>query len=1039
MKALKICMLLLLISLNAIAQQNAVLKMEGKVYDEENSPAIGASVYLKNRPGIGTSTGLDGTFKLDAQRNDVIVVSYIGYENFEYLVTKEEKNLEIRLKINAQQMEEVVVTALGNQQRKLSVVGAISTINTDELQVPATSLSNIIGGRLPGVITMQTSGEPGKNISEFWIRGIGTFGANSSALVLIDGLEGDLNSIDPADIESFSILKDASATAVYGVRGANGVVLITTKRGLEDRLQITARANFTVSSLHNKMPEYLGAYDYALLANEAREVRGDNPLFNDMELYLIQNHLDADLYPDINWQKEVLRETSLQQTYYVSARGGGQIARYFLSLGTSVENAAYKQDKSSIYSNRVGYNTYNYRANLDINLTKTTKVYFGADGYLSIKDEPGMADTDYIWNAQSMLTPITVPKMYSSGHFPAYGPNDAYSPYVMLNYTGMSKKEELKSMITLAIDQDLSVITNGLKLKIQGAYDNNSNFYEARFVLPEMYAAIGRTPVGDLILSKRVNRQAARYTFGLTRYRKYHFESNLNYEKVLNDHRFSGLLYYYMSDQQNTMDFDGSSMGAIPLRYQGVSSRLTYGFRDTYMIDFNFGYTGSENFEPGKQFGFFPSVAVGWIPTGYEFLTNTLPWLNFLKFRASYGSVGNDRITSKRFPYLTIVSENASGAWGGIASGITEQYVGADNLVWEKAIKSDLGIEGRLFGDHLSFTTDFFNDQRNGIFRQRQQIPDYVGVVNMPFGNVGKMRSYGSDGNIAYTQDISKDISFTIRGNYTYSKNIIQHIEQANPKYPYQSADNMPYGYISGYVALGLFNDQDDIQNSPIQTFGSYMPGDIKYKDVNGDGKIDSDDQVPLSYNTYPLVMYGFGGEFKYKNLTLGVLFKGTGKTDYFHVGQAVQRGSVWEGNGMGYFPFYGGETGNILDIVADPSNRWIPKEYAEAHGIDPALAENPNAKFPRLQYGNNNNNTQLSTWWKSDARYLRLQEITLNYNLKKDFLKKAGLSSIDLQLVGSNLFVWDKVGIFDPEQAHLNGRAYPIPARYTLQVYLNF
>ncbi|MDR0543044.1 MAG: TonB-dependent receptor [Dysgonamonadaceae bacterium] len=1029
MKSLKIGMLLLLISMSAIAQQNAVFKMEGTVYDEQNLPIIGANVYLRNRPGVGTATDVDGNFKLDGQKNDVIVVSYLGYENAEYLVTKEEKNLVIKLKVNAQQMEEVVVTALGSQQRKLSVVGAISTINTAELQVPATSLSNIIGGRLPGVITMQASGEPGKNISEFWIRGIGTFGANSSALVLIDGLEGDLNSIDPADIESFSILKDASATAVYGVRGANGVVLVTTKRGLEERLQITARTNFTLSSLRNKMPNYLGAYDYALLANEAKEVRGDNPLFNEMELYLIQNHLDPDLYPDINWQKEILRETSLQQTYYVSARGGGQIARYFLSLGGSIEDAAYKQDKSSIYSNRVGYNTYNYRANLDINLTQTTKVYFGADGYLSVKDEPGMANTDYIWAAQSMLTPITVPKMYSSGHFPAYGPNNAYSPYVMLNYTGMSKNEDLKSKITLAIDQDLSMITQGLKLKIQGAYDNNSLYNERRYVLPEMYAAIGRTPAGDLILSKRVNRSAAIFGYGLSRYRKYHFESNLNYEKVLGDHRFSGLVYYYMSDQQNTKDFNGTSMGAIPLRYQGISSRLTYGFRDTYLIDLNFGYTGSENFQPGKQFGFFPSVAVGWIPTGYGFVQKAVPWLNFLKFRASYGSVGNDRITDKRFPYLTLVSENVSGAWGGNSSGITEEYVGADNLVWEKAIKSDLGIEGRLFGDHLSFTVDFFNDQRDGIFRQRQQIPDYVGVVNMPFGNVGRMRSYGSDGNIAYTHEIGKDMAFTIRGNYTYSKNMVQHLEQANPKYPYQSADNMPYGRFTGYIALGLFKDEEDILYSPTQTFGSYMPGDIKYKDVNGDGKIDSDDRVPLSYDFYPLMMYGFGGEFRYKHLTLGVLFKGTGKTDYYHV----------VNGGYGYIPFYGGETGNVLDITADPANRWIPKEYAEAHGIDPALAENPNAKFPRLQYGNNNNNSQLSTWWKGDARYLRLQEVTLNYNLKKDFLKKVGLNSIDIQLVGSNLFVWDKVGLFDPEQAWKNGQVYPIPARYTLQFYFNF
>jgi TonB-linked SusC/RagA family outer membrane protein len=1039
MKFIKTGLLFWLCSVCALAQQQAVFNMAGSVYDHESVTLPGASVYLKDRPGIGTATDPDGKFKLNASRGDIIVFSFIGYENVEYLVTKEEKDLSIKFSKTSEALDEVVVIGLGSQ-RKISVVGAVSSIDTKELQVPATSMSNIIGGRLPGVISMQTSGEPGKNISEFWIRGIGTFGANTSALVLIDGLEGDLNSIDPADIESFSILKDASATAVYGVRGANGVVLVTTKRGLSEKLQITARANLTISSLHNKFPQYLGASDYAKLANEANVVRGNNPLFNDMELYLIENHLDPDIYPDINWQKEIVRETSLQQTYYMSARGGGQIARYFISLGASVEDAAYKQDKNSVYSSRVGYNTYNYRTNLDINLTKTTQLYFGADAYLAVKDEPGMANTDYIWAAQSMLTPITVPLVYSDGHFPAYGPNDAYSPYVMLNHTGMSKNEEYKGKVTLAVTQDLSMLTKGLNLKVQGAYDNNNTFNEVRYILPEMYAAIGRTPTGDLILSKRVNKQSAMYWYGTSRYRKYHLESNLSYERVFGEHRVSGLFYYYMSDSQNTNDIKGNSgsslsMAAIPLRYQGLSSRLTYGFRDTYMVDFNFGYTGSENFQPGRQFGFFPSVAAGWAPTGYKALQEALPWLNFFKIRASYGSVGNDRITDGRFPYLTLVSENAAGNWGGISPGITELRMGADNLEWEKAIKTDFGVEGRFFDDRLSFTVDYFNDQRNGIFRQRLQIPAYVGVISMPYGNVGRMRSYGSDGNAAYSQNIGSDMSFTIRGNFTYSRNEIQHMEQVNPKYSYQNADNMPYGYHEGYIALGLFRDENDILYSPNQTFGTVMPGDIKYKDVNGDGQIDSDDKVPLSYDTYPKLMYGFGGEFKYKNFTLGVLFKGTGKTDFFHVGQNVN-GAI---NGMGYVPFDGGQTGNVLKEVADPANRWIPMDYALAHGIDLALAENPNARFPRLQYGHNNNNSQLSTWWQSDARYLRLQEVTLNYNLKKAVMQKIGLSSIDFQLVGSNLYVWDKVHLFDPEQAQLNGRAYPIPARYTLQIYLNF
>jgi hypothetical protein len=323
---------------------------------------------------------------------------------------------------------------------------------------------------------------------------------------------------------------------------------------------------------------------------------------------------------------------------------------------------------------------------------------------------------------------------------------------------------------------------------------------------------------------------------------------------------------------------------------------------------------------------------------------------------------------------------------------------------------------------------DIFNDQRDGIFMERVQIPDYAGLITMPFGNVGKMKSYGADGNASFTHPFNKETSFTVRGNFTYSKNNVQNWEEANPKYPYQEASDYPLGTIRGYQAIGLFKDWDDVRNSPAQ-FGRLMPGDIKYRDVNGDGVINSDDRVPLSYSTYPLLMYGFGGEFRYKNLTVGVLFKGTGKTDFFHVGQ---------GNGTGYVPFYQGVNGNVLTIANDPKNRWIPKEYALANGIDPALAENPNARFPRLTYGYNENNSQLSDFWKGDSRYLRLQEVTINYNLRNPFLQKIKVQSIDFQLIGSNLLVWDKVKLFDPEQAQRNGEVYPIPTTYTLQMYIN-
>ena len=842
-----------------------------------------------------------------------------------------------------------------------------------------------------------------------------------------------MNSVDISSVESISVLKDASATAVFGVRGANGVVLVTTKRGTADRLQITGRANFTMSHLTN-MPKYLNSYEYAKLANEARAVRGNTELYSPIEMDIIKYHLDPDLYPDVNWQKEVLHKNSFAQTYFINARGGGSLARYYLSLGTSMESAAYRQDKSSKYSTAVGYNTLNYRANLDINLTKTTQLYFGADGFVSTKKEPGNNNTDALWATQRNLTPITIPTRYSSGELPAYGANNAYSPYVMLNNTGMSSIRHYRGKATLEIKQDLSMITEGLKLRIQGAYDNSSNLKEIRSILPEMYYAATRKYTGELGLVKRVEAQPATYRHEDAQYYKWHVEGTATWDRVFGDHRVGALAYYYMSSEQtmdgniDSKDASLRSMYAIPIRYEGLSGRLTYGFKDTYFMDVNFGYTGSENFEAGHRFGFFPSIGLGWVPTSYDWLHKAAPWLNFLKIRASYGTVGNDRLTNERFPYLTLMQMSTSGGgWGSTSGWITEERVGANNLRWERAKKADIGIEGKLFNQKLEFVVDFFQDMRDGIYQRRSQIPSYVGLTQMPFGNVGKMKSYGADGNISYTHDFGKDWSITGRANFTYSANKVENWEQTEQPYDYQNYTGYVNNAFRGYISLGLFRDEQDVAQSPVQTFGSYTVGDIKYKDVNGDGKIDEDDKVPLSYPNYPRLMYGFGLEGRWKNLSVGVMFKGTGNTDYYYVNGTT--------NGEGYIPFYNGETGNVLAIVADQKNRWTPASYSGTKDT-----ENPNALFPRLSYGNNSNNSQPSTFWHANSRYLRLQELSVNYNVAGGrVLNALGVRSIDLQLVGTNLFVISPVKLWDPEQADSNGGAYPIPRRYALQMYVNF
>jgi TonB-linked SusC/RagA family outer membrane protein len=514
----------------------------------------------------------------------------------------------------------------------------------------------------------------------------------------------------------------------------------------------------------------------------------------------------------------------------------------------------------------------------------------------------------------------------------------------------------------------------------------------------------------------------------MDQYRKLYFKSTLKWQGTFgDDNRISALVNYEVSDSRRGSE-GTTNLNSIPKRYQSVAGWATYSFRDTYMIDGNFGYQGTENFQPGRQYGLFPSIGLGWIPTGYTWIKENLPWLNFFKIRGTYGITGND-ISDRRFPYLTLLSQGSSGILGGgNVNTLTETFTGADNLEWESSSKADLGFEGRLFKDKVTFTVDIFNDQRNGIFQLRYQVPEYVGLVNKPYGNVGRMRSYGADGSASFTHELNKDMHFTVRGNFSYSKNQIQNWEEIYQKYPYQEINGYPNSVMRGFKSMGFFKDENDVLYSPAQTWNTVMPGDIKYQDVNGDGKIDDDDRVPLSYSNFPLLMYGIGGEFSYKNLTVGVLFKGTGETPYFKVADG----------GWGYIPFRDGEDGNVLEIVADPHNRWIPRDYAIAHGIDPALAENPNAQFPRLQFGDNPNNRQMSDFWQGDSRYLRLQEVNINYNLKNSYLRKTGIQSIDLQLVGNNLYVWDKVKMFDPEQASSNGRAYPIPLTLSFIMYIN-
>lgn len=1001
--------------------------VSGVVVDDQGEPFPGATIYVKNAPGTGTSTDLEGKFTIKVDANAVLVVQSVGMKSVETLINKDMPKLKIQLEEDSEMIEEVVITGLSSQ-KKVSVVGSISSLDVDQIKSPATSITNMIGGRLAGVITMQLSGEPGQNLSNFWIRGISTFGAGGSALVLIDGLEGNLNDIDPDDVESFSILKDASATAVYGVRGANGVVLVTTKRGGKGKLDITGRATLKVSHI-KRLPEYLGAYDYALLANEARALSGEDDLYTPLQLDLIKSKLDTELYPDVNWMNEIMKRTSLQQNYYVSARGGGDLASYFVSLGFQDEGAAYNQ-KKNIFKEPLSYRKLTYRANIDMNLTKTTKMYFGVDGNVSNHTSPGGLSTQDVWNGVRLINPLMFPVTYADGTLPTYGSDGLVSPYAILNHMGYLSKDYNRNLLTLKVSQEVGGIFKGLTLSSQAMVENTSNFQERRHVAPNFYRATGRTAQGTLIKTLRSKESDMTYRSDESTWRKYYMEAKADYNRSFGKHNVGALLFYYMEDTKGSgWGTDILGINAIPARRQNLSGRLSYGYDNCYFIDGNFGYSGSAQFEKGERFGFFPSIALGWVPTAYKWLNDHAKWLSFFKVRASYGLAGNDQIGGGRFPYLTLINHRAPVYWNYIGRGIRETQTGADNLTWEVSKKYNLGFDAKFFKDNLSITVDFFRDERDNIFQDRVTLPEYVGMITQPKSNVGRMHSYGSDGNISYFHSLNKEMSFTLRGNYTFSQNIVDYFEENKLPYDYLSVTGKPYGLIRGYIAEGLFKSKEEIATSPDQTeFGRVRPGDIKYRDVNGDGRITADDRVPLSYgNQLPRLMYGFGADFNYKNLTVAVLFKGSAKVEYYRSGL--------NGNDAGWVPFYHGELGNVIKLANNPKNRWTPAWYSGT-----TATENPHAEFPRLSYGGNTNNSQLSTFWLRDGSFLRFQELSIRYKLKNHlWMKKAGLSGVDLEFVANNLFTIDKVRFFDPEQASLNGAAYPIPTTYTFQVYLKF
>lgn len=1047
MKKYILCILCLFIYAMSASAQKKTVEISGTISDSHGEPLIGVSVTVKDKPGLGVISDIDGKYKIKLDAFQYLIFSYVGFEAQEHLIKDENLLLNITLLESKETaLDEITVTGTG-PQRKVTVTGAITTVDIETLKTPVSSISNALAGNVAGVLAMQKSGQPGQNSSEFWIRGISTFGGSSSAMILVDGFERSMDELNIEDIESFSVLKDASATAIYGSRGANGVILITTKKGKEGKVEVNAKAEYTWTT-RTKTPKFADGPTYAAMANEARTTRNKKAVYSDQELMMLREQLDPDIYPDVNWMDLLLKDGAPTYRASVNVKGGGSTARYYLSGSYLDEGGMYNVDKTmKEYDTNANYQRYNYRLNLDMNITPSTLIQVGIGGSLEKTNHAGTT-SDNIWYSLFGYNPVTMPVMYSNGYVPVIQSEEGemlerrYNPWTAATQTGYSEvwKNTINSNITL--EQKLDFLTEGLRFVGRFGYDTFNENYIQRRKNPEMWRAERqRDTNGNIVFNRLVpERLLAQYSSAFGD-RKEFLEGELSYNRTFGDHNIGGVLKYTQDHYVNTSSIGGDIMAGIARRHQGLAGNASYGYKSRYFVNFNFGYNGSENFAQGHQFGFFPAYSAAWNIAEESFVKDNVDWLGMFKIRYSYGEVGTDGVDPNkpwtRFPYLAdyyyprhlpIGKENKSENyvnnsynWGDIGSpfgykGLTFSKISSNNATWEIAKKHDLGMDIYLLGDKFGLTVDYFNEKREGIYMTRSYLPSMLGLQgDNPSANVGSVRTKGFDGNFKIDHRIEK-VGLQMRGNFTYSKNEITEADEMINRYPYIRNTGYRVDQAKGLIALGLFKDYDDIRNSPRQDFGDgrdVMPGDIKYKDVNGDGVINDNDRVPIGATTRPNLIYGFGISANWNGFDFNVHFQGAGKSNFFIDGYTV-------------YPFINGEWGNILQDMAD-SNRWIL-------GVN----EDPNAEYPRLSYQGNSNNYRPSTYWLRNGSYLRLKTLEVGYTLPKAITNKLYLNKVRLHCIGQNILTFSTFKLWDPEMGSSDGQKYPLGKTLTFGLTVN-
>lgn len=1017
-----------------VTQQRGQKKLvKGTISDDTGELVIGATISVKGTTE-GVLSDIDGNYEIECADNDVLLISYLGYTPQEIKVGSKQV-INVLLVSDNVQLEEVQIIAYGTQ-KKLTVTGSVSSIDTkDLLKSPTSSIGNMLAGSVSGISTVQYSGQPGAEDPEIFVRGIASLdGARSQPLILVDGVERSFYRMDPNEIENITVLKDASATAVFGVRGANGVILVTTRRGKEGRTEISLSSSVGISEAM-RLPETMGSYDHARYYNEMQ--LADNPglqpnelRFSPYVLDMFRTNADPIMFPNTDWQKLLFKKNSLQTQHNLNISGGTKDVKFFMSLGYLHQDGLLKRFYES-YDPNYKNNRYNYRANLDINVTKSTTLKLGLGGRLESRREPKFADVNNLWIQILRVQPFSSPGFVDGKVVQI---KNRYIPMEMRNlfqqYYGKGYTDFSQNTMNLDMDltQKLDFVTKGLSFNIKGAYNTSYTGSKSWSGSMESYTPVYKStltdpglPIDDPGFDHTIVYQLEGTASALsssedwgTKARDWYVEASLRYDRTFGDHKVGGLLLYNMTKQ-----YYPKANTDIPKGYLGLVGRATYAYKDRYLFDFNAGYNGSENFAPGKRYGFFPAASIGWVVSEEKFMKH-VDIINFLKLRASYGLVGNDILNEyKRFLYLPdSYSASSGGYYWGVNTpqaypGAVELMLGNPNVTWEKAAKQNYGLDMNLLDQRISFSLDVFYEKRKDILIQQNTVPGFV-AADLPAVNLGKVNNRGYEISLGWNDKIGSNFRYWLKGNVSFSRNKIVFKDEIPQNEPYMYETGRSIGLNYGYVFDRFFEPTDfnedgsTIQGLPTQS-GSFKPGDILFKDLNNDGVIDGDDKTYFGYGENPEYIFGLNVGLEYKGFDFSMNW--TGATN---VSRLLDEDFTR--------PFNTGDA---------PLMKWMVEERWEENG--------QSAKFPRFTLVNRMHNSQVSNFWVRDASYLRLKNVEVGYTVNADILKKLGIVKLRVFANGYNLLTLDHLGFIDPESKIGNKNKYPNTRIYNFGVNVNF